>query len=323
MTEQPKTIRIFLPEGNARSIRIAEITSRTVQAIQVPRSKLATASKRNEPKSVGVYFLFGYDEESAKPLVYIGEAEDCYTRLQQHNQQKGFWNTSVIIRSRTKSFTKAHARYLEYLSHRKADNSGRYRLINSVVPSEPYISEPAKADLLDNFSTIRALLSTLGFPIFEEVKRPKAALDLHGSPSQNDSLDIPPTGFPSNREAEDVDPPEEAAEAEESEAFYCEGRGAKAIGEYIEDGFIVFQGSTAAKEETATGKASNPGKVRRRLKKDGTLKLSDNGRTLRFMKDHIFSSPSAASQTVLGRSSNGWTEWKTEDGFTLDALKRQ
>lgn len=38
-----KTIQIFLPDGNARSVRIAEVTSRTVQAVQVPRSKLKGA----------------------------------------------------------------------------------------------------------------------------------------------------------------------------------------------------------------------------------------------------------------------------------------
>jgi hypothetical protein len=26
---------------------------------------------------------------------------------------------------------------------------------------------------------------------------------------------------------------------------------------------------------------------------------------------------------LMGRSANGWTEWKTQDGRTLDAVKRQ
>ncbi len=53
MKNNPKTIQIFLPDGNARSIRIAEITSRTVQAIQIPRSKVAEAGKRDEIKRGG------------------------------------------------------------------------------------------------------------------------------------------------------------------------------------------------------------------------------------------------------------------------------
>ena len=35
-----KTIQIYLPDGNPRSIKIAEITSRTVQAILIPRANL-------------------------------------------------------------------------------------------------------------------------------------------------------------------------------------------------------------------------------------------------------------------------------------------
>jgi hypothetical protein len=30
-----------------------------------------------------------------------------------------------------------------------------------------------------------------------------------------------------------------------------------------------------------------------------------------------------AAMAVMGRSANGWVEWKTMDGRTLDAVKRQ
>ena len=36
-----------------------------------------------------------------------------------------------------------------------------------------------------------------------------------------------------------------------------------------------------------------------------------------FTEDYIFSSPSTASSIVLGRNSNGLTEWKLKDGKTL------
>jgi len=35
-----KTIQIFLPDSNPRGIRIAEITSRTVKVLQIPRAEL-------------------------------------------------------------------------------------------------------------------------------------------------------------------------------------------------------------------------------------------------------------------------------------------
>ena len=51
------------------------------------------------------------------------------------------------------------------------------------------------------------------------------------------------------------------------------------------------------------------------------MKLEDGVYT--FSRDHLFSSPSMAAMAVMGRSANGWVEWKTMDGRTLDAVKRQ
>jgi hypothetical protein len=42
-----------------------------------------------------------------------------------------------------------------------------------------------------------------------------------------------------------------------------------------------------------------------------------------FQNDVLFKSPSGASDVLLGRSSNGWVEWKDAAGVTLDQLKRQ
>ena len=101
-----KTIQIFLPDGNPRSIKIAEITSRTVQAILIPRSKLDFIFSRDELSNVGVYFLVGNPEEEAKPQLYVGEVEDTKKRIKQHHNSKDFWNYAIVIISKTQYFTK-------------------------------------------------------------------------------------------------------------------------------------------------------------------------------------------------------------------------
>lgn len=58
------------------------------KAVLVPRTKLDYMMTRNELNNVGVYFLFGENAEKAKPVVYIGEAEDCLDRLKQQTVQK-------------------------------------------------------------------------------------------------------------------------------------------------------------------------------------------------------------------------------------------
>jgi hypothetical protein len=169
---RPQTIQFFLPQGEPRGIRIAEITTRIVQAVYVPRSKLAEAGKRDELRGVGVYFLFGQPEDVAKPKCYIGEAEDCYARLTQHNAKKDFWQHAIAVVSKTGSFTKAHARYLEWFCIRRAREVGRYTLDNGNDSGEPFTTEPMRADLMDSFDTLNILTSSLGFPVVEQ--RPKS-----------------------------------------------------------------------------------------------------------------------------------------------------
>jgi hypothetical protein len=278
---QARTIQIFLPDGNARSIRIADITSRTVQAIQIPRNKLKDANIRDEVKNVGIYFLFGEESEEAKPLAYIGEAENCYDRLNQHNKdiRKDFWRTAVVFISKTSSFTKAHGKYLEWYCLTTAREVDRYK-IEQTMPSKPYVSESMEADLLDNLDAIRILLSTLGFPLLETIQKPKSRKDV----------------------------------------LHCKRKQNYAEGEYIDDGFVVYKGSKASITESP-GASHWIGTMRSKLKDSGVLK--QEGNFLVFQSDYVFDSPSAAAGAVFGSHANGWTEWKNNDGKSLDELKRK
>ena len=73
MNATPKTIQIFLPGGDPRGIRIAEITTRIVQVIEVPRSLLTDFLKMEESGQVAVYFLFGDAGDGTDARVYIGQ----------------------------------------------------------------------------------------------------------------------------------------------------------------------------------------------------------------------------------------------------------
>jgi len=167
-----KTIQIYLPDGDPQSLKIAEITSRTVQAILIPRSKLESAFKREELRNVGVYFLIGNPEDESKNILYVGEAEECLSRLKQQNKSKDFWNIAIVIISKTQYFTKTHIKFLEWLCYDSAKEAARFKVENSNVPNKPFTSESMEADLLDNFETIKILTSTLGYPLFDKIKKP-------------------------------------------------------------------------------------------------------------------------------------------------------
>lgn len=206
---RPQTIQIFLPDGSPRSVKIAEITNRVVKAVLVPRNKIDYISTRNELNNVGIYFLFGESADKAKPIVYIGEAEDCLDRLKQHNRTKEFWNYAVAMVSKINAFTKSHAKYLEHLAVDQAKESNRYEAENLTAPSKPFVTESMEADLLDSFDTIKILLSTLGFPVYDKIGKEQIT---------------------------------------SKELLFLNGRNIQAEGDLIDDGFVVFKGSQAKKE---------------------------------------------------------------------------
>jgi len=51
--------------------------------------------------------------------------------------------------------------------------------------------------------------------------------------------------------------------------------------------------------------------------------LREERNVYKFTSNYIFTSPSGAAAVVLGRSANGWLEWKYQNGKTLDDVKRQ
>jgi len=68
MTSSPQTIQIFLPDGNPTSIKIADLTNRMIVAVLIPRNKLTECGVRPEIRKYGIYFLFGVNEDRAKPI---------------------------------------------------------------------------------------------------------------------------------------------------------------------------------------------------------------------------------------------------------------
>lgn len=280
MKDRPQTIQIFLPDGNPTSIKIADLTNRMVVATLIPRNKLSDVCDRPEVRKYGIYFLFGINEDKAKPIAYIGETDNCFLRLSTHNREKDFWTHAVVI-SHKANFTKADVEYLEYLSIRTAREIGRFDTTNNkATPTKPFITESTEADRLDNFETIKVLLSTLGYPILEEIK----------------------------------------SAAKDSERLYCKGKDASALGEMLDDGFVVFKGSKANLEETQSAQPWVLG-LRKKLVDDKILSR-ENGLYV-FNEDFVFDSPSAAAASVLGRQANGWTEWKNGNGITIDKLYRK
>jgi len=89
VTATPKTIQIFLPSGEPHGIRLAEITTRIVQVIEVPRSLLSSFLAMEQSSQVGVYFLIGEHTEDGDRLVYVGQTGDLRARLNSPQPEEG------------------------------------------------------------------------------------------------------------------------------------------------------------------------------------------------------------------------------------------
>lgn len=271
-----KTIKIFLIDGDPNGRMSCELSNWTGKAYKIPRIKIKDCTDREDLISTGVYLLFGKNDDG-KDLVYIGEAETILKRLNQHLNQKDFWNETIVFISKDENLNKAHIKYLENRLHDIAKNANRYRIENYITPTQSSISEPDQAEMEEFLENIKMLVNTLGHKVFEEKRdfRPK----------------------------------------QKKESFFIKAaRGADAEGEPTSDGFVVFKGSKAA-GTTVPSMTSNFLNIRQKLIDEKAI--VENGNSYEFVDDYIFSSPSTAAAMVMGRNANGLTEWKLKNGKTL------
>ncbi len=287
MTPRAKTIQIFLPGGDPRGIRIAEITTRIVQVIEVPRSLLQDFIAMPESDQVALYFLFGKTDDDVEQKVYIGQTGDLRARLTKHNKEKDFWERALVLISRTNSLTQTHALFLEWHCIQAARNAGRFTDENGNSGSRPHTPAPLAADCMEIFETGSTLLATLGFPAFDPVGKRAA----EGRPEGNDEI------------------------------FYCRASGANGRGVYTSEGFVVLKGSIGRLENVPSIAGTAGERLRQRLLDSGVMR--PEGGVVIFERDHLFRSPSMAGLALMARTCNGWLDWRTADGRTLDAVKRQ
>lgn len=169
-----KSISLFLIDGNVDGVVACELFNWTGKGYKIPRNLLKSVAGRDDLRRAGVYFLIGHDPDSDQPAVYIGEAEEVYKRITQH-QDKEFWSEALAFVSKDENLNKAHVKYLEYTLHKEAMEAGRFELFNGNTPTRPAISEAEQAVMLEFAENLRVMVGTLGFKFFEPLVAKKRA----------------------------------------------------------------------------------------------------------------------------------------------------
>ena len=300
-----KTIQIYLPKGNPRGLRLAEMTTRTVRLIEIPRIHINDFFAMPDANQVGLYFLIGETESSDKPLLYVGQTGDLKRRLNQHDD-KDFWTRAFVMLSTNNSMTQTHALYMEHKAIATANQVGRYEIKNGNTGNRPHTPDPLKADCEELFYTLDVLLSTLGQPIFESL-----SLKENNNLKNQFSADMG-TSPVSNIETLAVDP--------QPALFYYKAKDSDAKGYYDDDGFVILAGSLI-RQVQAISAPPFVTRLKENLLRSGKLIAVDN-QSYQLTENQLFKTPSAASSLVSGRSTNGWIEWKNRDGQTLSDVYR-
>lgn len=273
---QGKTIKIFLIDGDSNGRMSYELSNWTGKAYKIPRINVKECSDRADLISTGIYMLFGKNDED-NDLVYIGEAESVFSRLKQHLSGKDFWNEAIVFISKDDNLNKAHVKYLENRLHEIAVSAKRYKVENSIVPTQSSISESDRSEMEEFISYVKILVNTLGHKVFDEKRMFK--------------------------------------EKQKQNIFYIKAaRGADGQGEPTSDGFVVFKGSKAAYDTTNSFSSSLL--LNRQKLIDNNIIL-DKQTCYEFTEDYIFSSPSTAAAILMGRNANGQIEWKLKSGVSL------
>ncbi|GAB6261581.1 GIY-YIG nuclease family protein [Photobacterium sp. R1] len=277
-------LKIYLANGTVTGIRHAEIVNWTGQAIAVPRIHVKDLTDWEETQRPGVYFLFGFDSDTGKNLVYIGEAEHIQRRLQQHIAAKDFWNEAICFTNKDENLTKAHVKYLEARLIEIVVSSNRYALDNDKRP--PTSSLPrGDRDAMETFiDSIRVVIGSLGHKLLE----PKVIFDAQETEAQQKSL------------------------------LKLKVKKIDATAKLTDEGIVVLKNSQAL-PEVQKSLSNGYTNLRANLKEKGLL--VESGDKLIATDDILFTSASQASAVLLGYPCSGPEYWRDAQGRSLKEIE--
>ena len=189
------------------------------------------------------------------------------------------------------SFGPTEISYLENRFCNLAVDAKRYEVKNGNDPSLGNITEEKESELEDFIEYAELIMGTLGHKVFIPYTSPAVT-----------AVPAPDTGA-----ALDDDEPEMYL----SRTIKKSSITVKATGRQTSEGFVVLKGSIISPDDDNT---IPPG-----VKKLRQASQIDSDHVLQ--EDVLLGSPLSAAMFVIGKSSNGWTAWKTSDGKTLHDLE--
>jgi len=289
MSRHGKSLKIFLMDGAPNGRWMCELSNWTGKAYKIPRTSYKKILDRDELRNPSVYFLFGYDDSNGRPLIYIGETEDAIKRLGEHikDENKDYWVEAIVFVSKDDHLNKAHIKYLESRFYEISKEIDRYQVMNAIQPKKSTVSEAEQSEMEEFIDNARLVVGALGHKVFEPLMPIAEVVQVVDDEVISDYL------------------------------YLKTNRGLSATGLVAPDGFIVLKDSTINSSFSEKALSENIIKLRNQYLTDGTV--VDNI----FLKDVLFSSPSAAADFIYGYSASGPRSWKNSKGKSLKEINEE
>lgn len=299
---RPFTLEVFVPSGDPDGVLVASMNNWLGKATIFPRGLIGEVKGRKEFQQPGVYILIGGGK------IYIGEGDPVGPRLESHVRQKDFWRKAIFFNSEAGRLNKAHVQHLESRLVQIAKEAGKASLENGNMPIAPALSESEHAFAENFLNDILLILPLLGFHQLELGEEEDAVAQ------EDDQIDIT-DGSEGKRAGLYSSLPK-------GMQFKMNWRNLDSTLEIVDGGVIVKKGSQAMEPVQASFELQSPAYAgqRRQLVESGIIKVED-GKAF-FTDDQFFSSGSAASAVVRGRTSNA-NRWVSADGISLGDLIRK
>ena len=161
-----QVLQFILEEENPNGIIECTVDDWFGISYKIPRNKLKEALKIKYINNTGVYILFGDDEKTAEKIAYIGEAEDIYNRLSNHNKNKDYWNECIVFVSKDNSLNKAHIKYIEHELYEMSKKANRYIIKNESKPTKSSLSNADEIRAEKFISKIKIITNMFGYKLF-------------------------------------------------------------------------------------------------------------------------------------------------------------
>lgn len=168
-----KTVTYYYPnEDNPSSMKVFQDRGSQIRGFYFKRDYLKEISLEVYANNYAVYFLFSDDSQDSLEKIYIGQSKQGAGRINNHFNNKDFWNYCIMFVSDNNVFDANAIDYMEYYFIDLMKKSSLYTMDNKAMrKDEPNLSNFDKTTYLSYIKQIEFLLKAEGINLIENEKK--------------------------------------------------------------------------------------------------------------------------------------------------------